>query len=116
MQILRGEVWVIEFDPTKGDEIEKTRPGVIINSDGMGDYDLNIVVPVTSWKPLYRNKPWMVELPRNPINGLDENSAADSFQVKSLSTKRIQKKIGEVRQNKLEEIVTAVSLCIDYTP
>lgn len=116
MPIRRGEVWVIEFDPTKGDEIQKSRPGVIINSNAVGDYELKIVVPVTSWKPLYRNKPWMVELPRNSRNGLNADSAADSFQVKSLSEKRMQKKIGEVRPNKLEEIVTAVALCIDYPP
>lgn len=29
----RGEIWLINFDPTIGTEIKKTRPGVIISSE-----------------------------------------------------------------------------------
>jgi len=30
---LRGEVWRVEFNPTKGDEIQKLRPAVVISID-----------------------------------------------------------------------------------
>jgi mRNA interferase MazF len=32
----RGEVWLVNLDPTIGSEIKKTRPAVIISSDLMG--------------------------------------------------------------------------------
>jgi len=32
----RGEIWLINLDPTIGAEIKKTRPAVVISSDGLG--------------------------------------------------------------------------------
>lgn len=32
----RGEVWLINLDPTVGAEIQKTRPAIIVNDDGVG--------------------------------------------------------------------------------
>ena len=32
----RGEVWLINLDPTIGAEIRKTRPAVIVNDDAVG--------------------------------------------------------------------------------
>lgn len=32
----RGEVWLINLDPTIGAEIKKTRPAVIVNDDAVG--------------------------------------------------------------------------------
>ncbi len=34
--MLRGEVWLINLDPTIGSEIRKTRPAVIVNDDSVG--------------------------------------------------------------------------------
>ena len=30
---LRGEVWLVSFDPSVGGEIQKTRPAVVLNND-----------------------------------------------------------------------------------
>lgn len=119
MQIRRGDIWWIQFDPSKGDEMRNLHPGVVINSPGMGDLDLNIVVPITGWSQKYSHKPWFVKLMPNKTNGLTKPSGADAFQVKSLSRNRIKRsrgKIGEVKQGKLKDITAAVALCIDYSP
>jgi mRNA interferase MazF len=29
----RGEIWLVQLDPTRGQEIHKTRPAVIISSE-----------------------------------------------------------------------------------
>jgi len=44
--MLRGEVWLINLDPTIGAEIKKTRPAVIVNDDGVGILPLKIIVPI----------------------------------------------------------------------
>jgi mRNA interferase MazF len=31
--MLRGEVWWVDFDPSLGSEIRKTRPAVIVSND-----------------------------------------------------------------------------------
>lgn len=36
MTMSKGEVWLVNLDPTTGDEIRKQRPAVIISRDAMG--------------------------------------------------------------------------------
>lgn len=54
----RGEVWLINLDPTVGAEIRKTRPAVVVNDDAVGILPLR----VTEWKDRYAVAPWMVRL------------------------------------------------------
>ena len=45
----RGEVFLVEFDPTRGHEIRKTRPAMVISPDDLnGASSLVIVAPLTS--------------------------------------------------------------------
>ena len=41
----RGEIWRVDFNPTKGAEIQKQRPAVVISSDALGKLPLKIVAP-----------------------------------------------------------------------
>jgi mRNA interferase MazF len=45
----RGSVWWVEFDPSVGTEIQKTRPAVIVSNDMANKYLARVVViPLTS--------------------------------------------------------------------
>ena len=45
----RGEVWLVNLDPTVGSEIQKTRPCVVISPPEMHDYlRTAIVAPMTT--------------------------------------------------------------------
>lgn len=47
--MLRGEVWWVEFDPSIGSEIKKTRPAVIVSNDAANrNLSRVVVVPLTS--------------------------------------------------------------------
>ncbi len=51
--VLRGEVWLVNLDPTVGSEIQKTRPCVVISPPEMNDYlRTAIVAPMAT-----RNRP-----------------------------------------------------------
>lgn len=112
--IRRGEVWDVRFDPSEGDEIRKIRPAVVLTVAGAGRIQLQIVVPLTGWQPQFSRYFWMVNLKPTPANGLAKESAADAFQVKSVSMNRFQKKLGVLTADEVEEIVAAVALCIGY--
>ncbi len=40
----RGQVWLINLDPTIGAEIQKIRPAAIVNDDAVGTLPLKVIV------------------------------------------------------------------------
>ena len=108
----RGEVWLINLDPTVGSEIRKTRPAVIVNDDAIGTLPLKVIVPITEWKPRYAVAPWMVRLDPDPENGLDKPSAADAFQVRSVSQTRFVRQLGKVSAPTMRDITKALALVL----
>jgi mRNA interferase MazF len=45
----RGSIWWVEFDPSIGSEIHKTRPAVIVSNDKANQFLARVVVvPLTS--------------------------------------------------------------------
>jgi len=105
----RSEIWLINLDPAVGAEIRKTRPAVIVNDDALGILPLKVIVPITDWKSRYSAADWMVRLDPDSTNNLTKVSAADCFQVRSLSQTRMARKIGEVSGAKMREIEIALS-------
>ncbi len=114
--VQRGDIWMIRFDPSEGDEIQKIRPAVVMTEAGAGKMRLQIVVPITAWQSQFIRYFWMVQLKSDAQNGLSKDSAADAFQVKSLSVNRFQRKLGSVTAEQLNEISAAIALCIGYMP
>jgi mRNA interferase MazF len=114
--MLRGEVWLINLDPTIGAEIRKTRPAVIVSSDAVGVLPLRAIVPLTDWKSHYEQAAWMVKIRPGEKNGLSKDSAADTFQIRSVPTARLVRKMGEIGRDEMKEIVTAIGLVVEYPP
>jgi len=108
----RGEVWLINLDPTVGSEIRKTRPAVIVNEDSIGILPLKIVVPVTEWKDRYSVAPWMVRVEPDAENGLEKTSAADAFQVRSLAQQRFVRLLGKLSNSVMREISKALAVVL----
>jgi mRNA interferase MazF len=92
----QSEIWLINLDPTIGAEIKKTRPAIIVNDDALGKLPLKIIVPFTDWKEHYSMAEWMVEIKADKNNQLSKTSAADCFQVRSVSQNRFIKKLGNI--------------------
>lgn len=108
----RGEVWLIDFDPTLGADIRKIRPAVIVSQDSIGRLPLRIVVPITDWKTSYDHYPWFVKIAASTINGLSKDSGADAFQIKSLAEQRFVRKLGELTPDEMDAIANAIALCV----
>ena len=105
----KGEVWLINLDPTIGAEIKKTRPAVIVSEDAIGILPLKVVVPVTDWKERYAVAPWMVRLDPDAKNKLEKTSAADCFQVRSISNERFKRLVGSLSRSHMAEIETGLA-------
>lgn len=112
----RGEVWLINLDPTIGAEIKKTRPTVIVNDDAIGILPLKVIVPITDWKDRYTVAPWLVRLEPNAENGLDKPSAADAFQVRSVAQERFVRRLGKLSDAAMQEITKALAIVLNIEP
>ena len=109
----QGEIWEINLSPTVGAEIKKKRPAVIINDDAIGILPLKVIVPITEWKNRYHGAIWMVRIEPDSENKLTKLSAIDTFQIRSISTRRLLRKIGSVPSKVLEEVKTAIKAVIN---
>ena len=78
--ISKGEVWLVNLDPTVGDEIRKMRPAVVTSRDALGVLALRVVVPVTAWQDRFQGCDWLVRVEPDSANNLDKPSAADALQ------------------------------------
>lgn len=110
----RGEVWLVDLNPTKGAEIRKTRPAVVISSDAVGVLPIRLVAPMTGWTSSYGSKSWIVEIPATNRNGLDKDSATDALQLRGVSTERFVKHLGRLSASRMEEIATTVAAVVEY--
>ncbi len=108
----RGEVWLINLDPTVGAEIKKTRPAVIVSVDEVGVLPLRVIVPLTEWKERYAQAPWMVRIDPDLENGLEKTSCADTFQVRSVSTVRFVRCIGRLDAGAMRAIERALAITL----
>jgi mRNA interferase MazF len=80
----RGEIWLVDLNPAKGQEMRKTRPVVVISSDLFQPISLRIIIPITTWQEKFITRPFMVQIPATLENGLDRDSAGNVLQVRSL--------------------------------
>lgn len=108
----RGEIWWINLNPTIGQEIQKTRPCVIVSDDNIGILPLRVVVPLTDWKDRYSSAEWMVRIEKDDDNQISKTSAVDCFQVRSLSVDRFVEKVGVLSNETMTQIEKALAIVL----
>lgn len=106
-----AEVWLVDFSPKVGQEIDKVRPAIIVNHDSMGALQLKVVVPITDAIRSIRD--WHVSLSPSADNGILKESVADCFQVKSISKDRFVKRLGSLSTNEMEEVKLGLIKVLD---
>ncbi|RKU09382.1 PemK family transcriptional regulator [Candidatus Poribacteria bacterium] len=112
----RGEIWLVDLNPTRGAEIRKARPVVVVSSDEIGVLPIRLVAPITEWKDSFADNIWHIKLEPDSTNKLIKPSAVDTLQLRGLDTLRFVRKIGEVPLSMLSLIITAIAAVIEYDP
>ena len=110
MKVNRGEIWLIDLNPVIGHEQSGTRPALLI-SDDMFNHSLAemvIIVPITS-----KNKgiPTHVEI---NCNCLKTRSYIKTEDIRSVSTKRLSKKLGEVDKQIMNSVESRLKLLLGF--
>lgn len=110
----RGDIWLVRLNPTVGDELQKTRPAIVISADGLEGLNLRLIVPITSWKSSFISIPWIVQIVPSEQNNLTKISAANPLQTRSVSLERFVKKIGFLDENTLETVILGLGLVVQF--
>lgn len=110
----RGEIWLVNFDPTLGAEIRKTRPAVVVSSDAMRRLPLKLVAPITAWQDAFTHSSWHVRLDPDSANGLSKASAADVLQLRGMDTRRFVTRLGELTSETMDEIAAAIAVVVEF--
>ncbi|MGB3757524.1 MAG: type II toxin-antitoxin system PemK/MazF family toxin [Rivularia sp. (in: cyanobacteria)] len=108
----RGEIWLVNLDPTIGKEISKTRPCVIVNDNAIGILPLKVIVPITDWKERFAIRPWMVKVEPTSENSLVKVSAVDTFQIRSVSETRLIKQLGKLSDTQMQLVSQALAIVL----
>ncbi len=105
----RGDIYFAELSPTRGSEIAKRRPVIIVSNDANNRVANTVtVVPVTS--NVSKVYPFEVFLPASD-SGLPKDSKAQAQQVRTLSKERLTgTRAGKLIKPKLEMLDQALRL------
>ncbi len=94
----RGEVYLVSLDPTKGREIRKTRPCVIVSPDELNDHlSTFIVAPMTTG-----GHPYPFRIPCR-FQGKDGFIVLD--QLRTVDRHRMVRRLGKVHSTTLQKVL-----------
>ena len=100
--VKRGEIWLVNLDPTVGSEIKKTRPCVVISPPEMHNYlRTTIVAPMTTGS---RPAPFRIAVRHGGKDGL---ILLD--QIRAIDKTRLVKRAGAISPAALSATLAALA-------
>jgi mRNA interferase MazF len=111
IQPLRGEIYLVSFDPTIGAEIQKTRPALILQNDIANEHSpITIVAAITSQ---FDDKLYPTEVPiSSSEGGLTINSVVLLNQIRSIDKQRLVKRLGKLTDETMILIDQAIQISL----
>lgn len=106
----RGEVWLVNWNPARGSEQAGKRPALVIQNDiGNEKSPTTIVAAISSTVKLF---PINVKIEPHE-SGLDLSSIVKTSQILTIDKNRLEKKLGQLSKQKMEEVNIAIKLSLD---
>jgi mRNA interferase MazF len=107
----RGEIYLVNFDPTVGSEIRKTRPALVLQNDIANRHSpITIVAALTSQfdATLYPTE----VLIKAPEGGLTKNAVVLLNQVRSIDKGRLIKRLGVLKPATMQNVDRALQISL----
>ncbi len=108
----RGEIYLVDFEPTRGAEIKKTRPALIIQNDIGNRYSpITIVAAITSQ---FDQKLYPTEaLVKAPEGGLAADSVVLLNQIRTIDKGRLVKRLGSIKPQTMRKVEDALRISLE---
>jgi mRNA interferase MazF len=97
----RGEVYLIDLDPTRGSEIRKTRPCLVVSPDELNQHLRTVIIaPMTTGGQAY---PWRVR-----CRFRDRSGFVAIDQLRTVDSERLVKRLGRVTPGTLAAVLAVL--------
>jgi mRNA interferase MazF len=109
--VKRGDVYLVELDPTRGSEIKKTRPAVIVQNDIDNRYSpITVIAPITSkFDPqLYPTE----VLVKPPEGGLRLESVVLLNQLRAIDKSLLGRRLGSLKSPTMTLVNDALAIVL----
>jgi len=106
-KLRRGAICLVNFNPSKGKEIGKIRPAVILSKDEDNQILETVVVLPISSQLVENGFPYRIFLPLR--EGLDKDSNICIYEVRALSKKRIIDVVSSVTDTEMTMVEKALA-------
>lgn len=108
----QGEIWDMHLDPVSGSEQGGRRPCVIISGDLLNKHlQVVIICPLTTKVKRYKGN---LILRPDPENGLEKESEVLTFHVRSVSKRRLDRRIGKISAEQVNFIKNTLNDILRY--
>ena len=105
----RGQIWLVNFDPSIGHEYKKVRPALIIQHERyISSSSLLTVIPISS--QVTKITKLDVVLEKDAQNRLMKNSLLKTKQISSFDKKRFIKFIGSLDEQTMKTVENNIQL------
>ena len=107
----RGEVWLLDFDPTQGHEQAGKRPALVLSVDvfNSGPASLIIVCPITSRNRHIRSHVEIIP----PEGGLTLTSYVMTEHIRSVTKTRLAGRLGQVSASTLASVEERIRILLN---
>jgi mRNA interferase MazF len=106
MELIKGDICLVNFDPSRGGEIGKLRPAIIMSSEEENAMlSTAIVIPLST---VIEENALPYRYPITKREKLKKKSDACIYEIRALSKARVKEKLGQLTQNELQSIQKAL--------
>ena len=108
----RGEIWLTDFEPNVGTEIDKKRPALVISNDVNNEYNSKVTVVPFSTK-YKKGVPCTVEVAPDTSNKLHQKSLIRVPDIETFDKQRLKIKIGTIDNTIMSKVVEKLKIHLD---
>jgi mRNA interferase MazF len=99
-----GSIWLVNFEPSIGTEIRKTRPAIVISGTAFNQRRKVTVLPITSTPPSERILPVVVPIDPDASNGLTVESYIVCIDPMTFDKQRLLRQLGSLNPIQIDRV------------
>jgi mRNA interferase MazF len=109
MKLRRGEIWLVDLEPSRSGELGKTRPCLVVSDDGFNPLaPAPLVMPITTYAPSIRSP----SLLATSQTGLSSDSSVLPLHIRALARNRFVRRLGRAPAAVIEQAVGILHLIV----